>query len=155
MTVVPDLAPGSLDHAMLLLQGRELQALVESLPRVERGSWNENGYVVTGQSPAAGRRVRVGTPVRLSLGVSLNGGGPWRRPPNYTYVPEVRAWSVNAAYGALTSPLRGLTVTIRDADASRTHSFTQGILVLRTLPAAGSRVRSGSDVVLVVKRFGR
>jgi beta-lactam-binding protein with PASTA domain len=154
-TVVPRLTPGYLDDAMALLQQRELPAVVASLPRVERGSWNENAYVVTRQAPAPGARVPVGTPVRLTLGISLNGGGPWRAPPKRTTVPDVRSWTINAAFGAVTSPLRGLRATIQDGDAARTHSFTEGILVVRSIPQAGSRVPAGTNVVLIVKRFGR
>lgn len=148
---VPRLS-GYLDDAMQRLQAAQLDAVVESLPPIRRGSWNQNGYVVTGQTPAPGVRVRAGSSVRLRLGVSLNMGGPWSAPPAMTTVPQVSGWSLNTAYQVVSAPMRDLLVTVRDGDHDSRRPFIRGILVADTLPHAGTRVRSGTEVVLVVKR---
>jgi hypothetical protein len=150
---VPRLSPGYIDQAMERLRAVGLKAAVDSLPPIRRGSWNHNGYVVTNQSPRAGAEVGKGTAVRLTLGLSLNASGPWPDPPNYAVVPDVGGWSLNVAYITLTAPNLGLLATVRDGDYSaELQPFTRGLIVTRTVPQAGTKVRSGTEVVLVVTR---
>lgn len=153
-TTVPRVTHSYVDDAFVLLRKSDLRAVVPDLPPIRRGGWNENGYVVVAQRPDAGSRVRAGTAVGLTLASSLNLGGPWPPPPRYVVVPNVYRWAVDAAYGRVTAPGRGLVATIKDGDPGSTRPFRDGLLVVRIQPAAGSRVRSGTEVILTVQRFG-
>src|SRR6266542_783501 len=153
-TSVPLVTKRYVDDAFVLLRKFDLRAVVPNLPPIVRGGWNENGYVVVAQQPEAGNRVRAGTAVSLTLEPSLNMGGPWPPPPRYVVVPDVYRWAVDAAFGQVTDPSRGLVATIKDADPGSTRPFRDGLQVVKIQPTAGSRVRSGTEVILTVRRFG-
>jgi hypothetical protein len=153
-TSVPRVTNRYVDDAFVLLRKFNLRAVVPNLPPVVRGGWNESGYVVVAQRPDAGSRVHASAAVSLTLELSLNLGGPWPAPPRYVVVPDVYRWAVDAAFGQVTNPARGLVATIKDGDPGSTRSFREGLQVVKIQPTAGSRVRSGTEVILTVRRFG-
>jgi beta-lactam-binding protein with PASTA domain len=128
---MPNVEPGYVQDAERAIRAAGLRFVILSVPRISDADAGTNGYVVDGQTPAAGLRIPVGTRVVLMLGVSVNGGpGGVGRPG---LVPELIGMPVNRAISVATSV--GLHVTVPavqhhvPSDAVTSQSLPAGSLV--------------------------
>jgi beta-lactam-binding protein with PASTA domain len=142
LRTVPDVLPNYPGAAVRELREYGFGAEVDALPPVRRGDAGGNGYAVVSQSPRPGTRAPAGSDVRLVLGASSNGGGPWTFPAT-TPVPDAVGLPVESAYRTIAD--HGLLVTLR---ASKLPLHT--LRVVRQSVAPGSVVRRSTVIVLTL-----
>lgn len=126
---VPDLVSGRFEQAEALLPRRRL-----ALGPVERRESRADAGVVLAQSPPAGTRVPIGTPVR----VLVSAGDP------LTEVPNVVRSTADAAIEALDGS------ELRVGRVDRRVASVRADIVLAQSPPAGARVPRGTLVSLTV-----
>ena len=114
--------------------------IIEAHP-IDRAGPNDNGYVVARVTPAVGSSVPAGSTINLSLGTSMNAGGPFPSPPARAVVPNVADKDVNMAISTLTGIGFEVNVTVRTP--------ADGLVVVSQSPSAGSTLGTKTPVTLV------
>jgi serine/threonine-protein kinase len=150
--VVPDVVRRSVKDAVDLIRRETGGRLKVESVRDERGSNVSSGTVVN-QLPPAGTTVGQGSGMRLIVasrsGHSSIGVAPSRLDPQDVIVPNVIGMDASRAAQHVNSQTRGaLKVSRIEGDRGRTQSSGR---VIRQQPSAGSRVKPGTPVTLIVQ----